>query len=97
MHDFISRRAFIATLPLRGVGLSSAVRAQGDPPGSAGATLFQNVRIFDGRSNSLSAPSSVRPGISVRPPPATTATPGSAAIDAAEMRSMMLPLTSRDC
>ena len=55
----ISRRAFIATLPLMGVGLSPAVRAQGDPPASAGATLFQNVRIFDGRSNSLSAPSSV--------------------------------------
>ena len=55
----ISRRAFAAGLPLMGVGLSSAVRAQGGPPPSTDATLFQNVRIFDGRSTSLSAPSSV--------------------------------------
>jgi imidazolonepropionase-like amidohydrolase len=55
----ISRRAFVATLPLMGVGLSSAVRAQGDRPENAVAALFENVRIFDGRSNSLSAPSGV--------------------------------------
>jgi imidazolonepropionase-like amidohydrolase len=55
----ISRRAFVATLPLMGVGLSSAVRAQGDRPASADAALFENVCIFDGRSDSLSAPSGV--------------------------------------
>jgi hypothetical protein len=41
------------------VSLASAVRAQGNVPVSAAVTLFQNVRIFDGRSGSLSAPSSV--------------------------------------
>src|SRR6185312_16408857 len=35
------------------------VRAQGNPPMSAGAILFQNVRIFDGKNSSLSVPSSV--------------------------------------
>src|SRR5215472_3647531 len=34
-------------------------RAQADPPANASATLFQNVRIFDGKSDSLSAPSNV--------------------------------------
>src|SRR5215469_11903235 len=37
----------------------AAPRAQADPPAHAGATLFQNVRIFDGKSDSLSAPSNV--------------------------------------
>jgi imidazolonepropionase-like amidohydrolase len=41
------------------VGLWSAVRAQDAAPASAGATLFQNVRIFDGSSNLLATPSSV--------------------------------------
>ncbi len=41
------------------VGLASATRAQSDPPAGSSATLFQNVRIFDGKSGSLSAPSSV--------------------------------------
>ena len=55
-----SRRMFVATLlPLMAVGLASATRAQSDPPANSSATLFQNVRIFDGRSGSLSAPSSV--------------------------------------
>jgi hypothetical protein len=31
------------------VGLASAVHAQGNSPVSAGATLFQNVRIFNGK------------------------------------------------
>ena len=35
----------------------AAPRAQADPPANASATLFQNVRIFDGRGASLSAPS----------------------------------------
>ena len=55
----ISRRSFVATLPLMVVGLWSAVRAQDAAPASAGATLFQNVRIFDGSSNLLATPSSV--------------------------------------
>ena len=53
------RRALFATLLLMAVGLSFAVRAQGSPPASAGSTLFQNVRIFDGKSVSLSVPSNV--------------------------------------
>jgi imidazolonepropionase-like amidohydrolase len=55
----MSRRIFMAALPLLAVSLTSAVRAQGNSPVSAGVTLFQNVRIFDGKSGSLSAPSSV--------------------------------------
>jgi hypothetical protein len=55
----MSRRIFVAALPLVGVGLASVVRAQGNPPASGGTTLFQNVRIFDGKNSSLSAPSSV--------------------------------------
>jgi len=55
----VSRRIFIAALPLVVVGLASAARAQGNPPANASATLFQNVRIFDGKSASLSAPSNV--------------------------------------
>jgi len=55
-----SRRMFVATLlPLMAVGLASATRAQSDPPANSSATLFQNVRIFDGKSGSLSPPSSV--------------------------------------
>ena len=53
------RGALVATLLLMGVGLSSAVRAQGSPPASAGSTLFEDVRIFDGKSGSLSASSNV--------------------------------------
>ena len=53
------RRALFATLLLMAVGLSFAVRAQGSPPASAGSTLFQNVRIFDGKSVLLSVPSNV--------------------------------------
>ena len=37
---------------------------------------------------------SISPGISVRPLPAITVTPGSAAIGSVEMRSMILPLIS---
>jgi imidazolonepropionase-like amidohydrolase len=55
----MSRRIFVAALPLVCVGLASVVRAQGNPPASGGTTLFQNVRIFDGKNSSLSAPSSV--------------------------------------
>jgi imidazolonepropionase-like amidohydrolase len=53
----VSRRTFVATLPFIGMGLSSTVYSQ-----SAGAPeqkLFQNVRIFDGKSDTLSAPMNV--------------------------------------
>jgi len=53
------RRALLVTLLLIQTGVSSAVRAQGSPPVSAATTLFQNVRIFDGKGSSLSAPSNV--------------------------------------
>jgi imidazolonepropionase-like amidohydrolase len=55
----MSRMIFAAALLLVGVGLASVVRAQGNPPASGGTTLFQSVRIFDGKNSSLSAPSSV--------------------------------------
>src|ERR1700704_133766 len=55
----MSRRILVAALSLMAVGLASTARAQGNPPANAGATLFQNVRIFDGKGGSLSAPSSV--------------------------------------
>jgi imidazolonepropionase-like amidohydrolase len=41
------------------VGFAPTVHGQGNSPVTAGVTLFQNVRIFDGKSGSLSAPSSV--------------------------------------
>ena len=57
--NYMSRRTFIATLLLMGVGLPSAIRAQGSPQASGPVTLFENVRIFDGKSATLSAPSNV--------------------------------------
>ena len=57
--NFMSRSILIAALSFIVVGLVSAARAQGDPPANASATLFQNVRIFDGRGASLSAASNV--------------------------------------
>src|SRR3984885_8663034 len=55
----MSRRIFVAALPLIAVGLASAARAQGNPPANANTTLFQNVRICDGKGASLTAPSNV--------------------------------------
>ena len=56
----MSRRIFAAALPLMAVGLASAAHSQGNPRrNDAGATLFENVRIFDGKGASLSAPSNV--------------------------------------
>jgi len=49
----MSRRKFVATMPLLATAISTAVRAQGPKPGNI-ATLFQEVRIFDGRSHALS-------------------------------------------
>jgi len=51
------RRALIDALLLLDAGLSRAT-AQSSPP-AASVTLFQNVRVFDGKSSSLSAPSNV--------------------------------------
>jgi imidazolonepropionase-like amidohydrolase len=50
----MSRRTFVATVPIVGVGLSSAVRAQVNAPAQQIATLVQNVRIFDGKGPTLS-------------------------------------------
>ena len=55
----ISRRTLLAALPLMGAGLASAARSQGSAPAKGDATLFQNVRIFDGASPNLSVPSNV--------------------------------------
>lgn len=55
----LSLRAFRATLPLLAFGLASAVYALGSPPPTVSTTLFENVRIFDGKGSSLSAPSHV--------------------------------------
>jgi imidazolonepropionase-like amidohydrolase len=54
----VFERVFRAALPLLALGLASA-HAQGNPQTAARATLFQNVRIFDGKGSSLSAPSNV--------------------------------------
>ena len=48
------RRALVATLLLMSVGLPSGVRAQDSPPASNAVTLFENVRIFDGKRAALS-------------------------------------------
>jgi len=55
----MSRRVFVAALSLTAAGLASADRAQGNSPASSGVTLFENVRIFDGKGGALSAPSNV--------------------------------------
>ena len=55
----VSRRFVVTALSLMALGLASAVHPQDNPPASGGTTLFQNVRIFDGKNSSLSAPSSV--------------------------------------
>jgi len=55
----MSERVFLAALSVMALGLVSTVHAQGSRPEAASATLFQNVRIFDGKGGSLSAPSNV--------------------------------------
>src|SRR5690242_8984232 len=50
---------FRTALPLLALVLASAAHAQGSPQTAARAILFQNVRIFDGKGSSLSAPSNV--------------------------------------
>ncbi len=49
----ISRRAFVSALPF--MGLSTLVRAETPPK----ATLFRDVRIFDGKGRALTGPSEV--------------------------------------
>ena len=53
----ISRRTLLGALPLVGSGLSTLVRAEGAAPSAT--TLFQNVRVFDGKSGALTAPANV--------------------------------------
>jgi imidazolonepropionase-like amidohydrolase len=55
----VSRRFFVAAFFPMALGLASAVHPQDNPPANVSATLFQNVRIFDGKGASLSAPSNV--------------------------------------
>ncbi len=58
----VARQAFISAIVFLSLGVASTVQAQApaQAPAPAGAvTLFENVRIFDGRSNALSAPSHV--------------------------------------
>ncbi|HLG80699.1 MAG TPA: amidohydrolase family protein [Bradyrhizobium sp.] len=55
----LCRRLSVAALPLVAASLACATRAQDNPLATAGVTLFQNVRIFDGKATSLSAPSNV--------------------------------------
>ena len=45
---WMSRRTFVGALPFAATGLSTLVRAEVAAPSAA--TLFQNVRIFDGKS-----------------------------------------------
>jgi imidazolonepropionase-like amidohydrolase len=55
----LSRRKFIATTPFLGVALSTAVRAQGAKPAEEVATLFQDVRVFDGTNLPLNVATNV--------------------------------------
>src|SRR3984957_8325608 len=55
----VSRRLVVVALSLMALGLTSTAHPQDNPPTNAGATLFRNVRIFDGKGASLSAPSNV--------------------------------------
>jgi imidazolonepropionase-like amidohydrolase len=63
-------------------GLVSAAHAQSNPPPTTAAILFQNVRIFDGKSSALSAPSNVlvRGNIIERISPAPIIEPGAMVI-----------------
>jgi imidazolonepropionase-like amidohydrolase len=53
----ISRRTFVGALPFVGAGLATRARAQVGAPSPA--TLFQDVRVFNGKSGTLTAPSNV--------------------------------------
>jgi imidazolonepropionase-like amidohydrolase len=53
---WMSRRTFVGALPFAGAGLATIARAEVAAPAM---TVFQNVRIFDGKAGVLSAPSNV--------------------------------------
>src|ERR1700733_8631649 len=55
----VSKRLFVAALSLMAIGLTSAANPQDNPSVNVSATLFRNVRIFDGKGASLTAPSNV--------------------------------------
>ena len=55
----VSRRFVVAALSLVALGQASTVHSQDNSTANVTATLFRNVRIFDGRGASLSAPSNV--------------------------------------
>ncbi|KRD99898.1 hydrolase [Bosea sp. Root381] len=55
----LSRRGFVAALPALAAGFASSVRAQPSGAAGGGATLFQDVRIFDGTGSPLSVSSQV--------------------------------------
>ena len=88
---FVLRRAFVSTIPLLGLGLASAVDAQQPAPVGATATLFQNVRIFDGKGSTLSAPSNVlvKGSFIERISAAPIATEGDVAVIAGGGRTLM--------
>jgi imidazolonepropionase-like amidohydrolase len=52
----MSRRTFVGALPFAGAGLSTIARAEVAAPAT---TVFQNVRVFDGKASALTAPSNV--------------------------------------
>jgi imidazolonepropionase-like amidohydrolase len=55
----IVKLPFVVTLLLIGAGPPLAAHAQISSQASGSVTLFENVRIFDGKSATLSAPSNV--------------------------------------
>jgi imidazolonepropionase-like amidohydrolase len=66
LHDFsqrmdteISRRGLIFGAAATGIGLCGAANTVFAQAGQPKATLFENVRIFDGKASALSAPSHV--------------------------------------
>ena len=66
LHDFtqrmnaeLSRRGFLIGAGAAGIALSGVANTALAQTGQPKATLFENVRIFDGKSDKLSAPSNV--------------------------------------
>ena len=53
------RSAVVVPLLLTGLGLASSVQTQGGPQAGSAVTAFEDVRIFDGRTGTLSAPANV--------------------------------------
>jgi imidazolonepropionase-like amidohydrolase len=59
MNADVSRRNFLIGAGAAGVALTGVAKSAYAQTGKPRATLFQNVRIFDGKSDKLSAPSNV--------------------------------------